>query len=187
MESDGSAAATSKKLARQRACPQCDENLVVSSFVEQDYVYGAGDSAIKLKVEIPVHSCNQCELTFTDWEAEEIKHDALCRHFGVLNPNEIRQLRKKHKMTRTAFAQFTGLGEATLSRWEKGVNIQSVSHDRYLRLLNNDEIMSKLRQIVSRVEASDQEKPDTIDLFPRLKNSEQLMIEQRLFELRASH
>ena len=29
----------------------------------------------------------------------------------------------------------TGLGEATLRRWETGAGIQSHRHDRYLRLL----------------------------------------------------
>lgn len=38
-------------------------------------------------------------------------------------------------MTRAVFAQVTGLGEATLNRWENGVKIQTLANDRYLRLL----------------------------------------------------
>ena len=38
-------------------------------------------------------------------------------------------------MSRAAFAKVTGLGEATLNRWENGLLIQNRANDRYLRLL----------------------------------------------------
>ena len=50
-------------------------------------------------------------------------------------------------MSRAAFAQVSGLGEASLNRWENGLAIQNHANDRYLRLLAHPEIMSRLRSI----------------------------------------
>ena len=47
-------------------------------------------------------------------------------------------------MTRARFAQVTGLGEASLNRWENGLTIQTHANDRYLRLLARPEIMQRL-------------------------------------------
>ena len=44
-------------------------------------------------------------------------------------------------MTRAAFTRVTGLGEATLNRWENGIMIQTLANDRYLRLLANPATM----------------------------------------------
>ena len=38
-------------------------------------------------------------------------------------------------MNRAEFARLSGLGEATLARWENGSVTQSRANDRYLRLL----------------------------------------------------
>ena len=53
----------------------------------------------------------------------------------MLTPWEIREIRKKHDLSRAAFAELTGLGAASLGRWETGALIQSLANDRYLRLL----------------------------------------------------
>ena len=74
---------------------------------------------------------------------------AVCQHLGVLSPNEIRSIRQSCRMSRSRFAQLTGLGEASLNRWENGLNIQSLAYDRYLRLLADPDTMSTLETIVS--------------------------------------
>ncbi|MXW06583.1 MAG: helix-turn-helix domain-containing protein [Gammaproteobacteria bacterium] len=159
---------------------------MTTSIQDYEYVYGTGESEVKLKVKIPVHSCLQCELQYTDWEAEEIKHNALCLHFGVLNPNQIKEMRERHGMSRSAFAQLTGLGEASLNRWEKGINIQNLAHDRFLRLLNDPTIFNHLKRTVANVEVKRQGMPDNVIPFPNIKNREKLEADQRGFKLRAS-
>ena len=121
---------------------------------EEDYIYGTGESEVKLRVEIPIHECKQCEMQFTDWIASEIQHNALCQHFGVLNPAQIKQLRKKHGMSRKAFAELTGFDHAYLKKLENGINIQKIAHDRFLRLLNDPTILNELKQIVEDIKES---------------------------------
>ena len=52
-------------------------------------------------------------------------------------------------MTRARFAQVTGLGEASLNRWENGLTIQTHANDRYLRLLARPEIMRQLQELMA--------------------------------------
>ena len=90
---------------------------------------------VELTVDVPVRRCEACDFEYLDDEAERLKHGAICRHLGVLSPDEIRHIRKELGMTRAKFAQVTGFGEASLNRWENGLTIQTHANDRYLRLL----------------------------------------------------
>ena len=114
------------------------------------YTYGTGESAIDLKVVLPVRRCDACDIEFLDEVSEDLKHTALCEHFGVLTPDEIRRIRELHGMTRARFAEVTGIGEASLNRWENALNIQTHAYDRYLRLLALPGIMQHLKEIVER-------------------------------------
>ncbi len=115
-------------------CPHCEGG--VETIMHNDvFRYGAGESAVDLAVILPVRRCSSCGVEFLDHEAERVKQEALCRHFGVLTPWEIREIRLRHGLSRAGFAKLTGLGEATLGRWEAGALIQTLANDRYLRLL----------------------------------------------------
>ena len=127
-------------------CPQC-EGVVETILHEATFRYGDGDTAVDIAVVLPVRRCRSCEFEFLDFEAERIKHEALCRHLGVLTPQEIRAIRERHGLSRAAFARLTGLGAATVARWETATLIQTIGNDRYLRLLASPEGMSVLRTI----------------------------------------
>jgi len=92
----------------------------------------------EIEVFLPVRRCGSCGFGFIDREGEDIRHEAVCRHLGVLAPKEIREIRKKHDMTRTEFASAAKLGEDSLRRWENGLLIQNEANDRYLRLLREE-------------------------------------------------
>ena len=118
------------------ACPQCGEKgAVTTSPYLYTFCYGSGEPTVDLTVELPLRRCSSCEFEFLDDEAERLEHEAICQHLGVLSPTEIERIRRSHDMTRAVFAQVTGLGEATLNRWENGIKIQTLANDRYLRLL----------------------------------------------------
>ena len=124
-------------------CPLCGGG-VATSWIHQAFDYGSGESAVELSVEVPVHRCDGCDFEFTDEIAERLRHQAVCEHLGVLPPVAIRRIRERHGLTRAQFAQVTGLGEASLNRWENGLNVQTHANDRYLRLLEIPEVMRRL-------------------------------------------
>lgn len=171
-------------------CPQCDGpvNTVVHQHVLQ---YGSGDSTIELNVNLPVRKCPACSFEFLDEEGESVKHEALCRHFGVLGPNEIRDIRRAYDLTRAQFAELTGLGEATLGRWENGTVIQTQANDRYLRLLAQPATFARLGAIVTSLSGdylgNFSEKPKAVEVrFPALRVTERLTRQQSAFRLRAA-
>ncbi len=129
-------------------CPQCNEYAVTTSWHPDVFIYGSGDSAATIAVDIPVRHCGSCGFEFLDQEAEDLRHAAVCRHLGILSPKEVRSIRESYGMTRARFAQTTGLGEATLNRWENGNVVQNLANDRYLRLLSMPGIMRELTQMV---------------------------------------
>lgn len=131
------------------ACPDCGAARVSTSRVQQDFAYGAGPDAVTLTATVPVRHCDACGFQFTDREAEEVRHEAVCLHLGVMSPRQIRQLRELHGYTQAAFAEVTKLGEATISRWERGAVVQNQAYDNYLYLLG---FADNLRRLGERTE-----------------------------------
>ena len=133
---------------REVLCFECDKP-TRTQWCEHTFTYGLGDDAADLTVEIPVRTCASCGFEFLEHEAETLKHEAVCAHLGVLSPKEIRGIRAMHRMSRAEFSRVTGLGEATLNRWENAILIQNTANDRYLRLVASPENMRRLKRLDS--------------------------------------
>ena len=131
------------------SCPMCGGEEITTAWNIQVFEYGTGEASVGLEVRVPVRRCGTCEFEYLDEEAERLKHIAICDHLGVLPPDEIRRAREDHGMSRAAFSHVSGLGEASLNRWENGLSIQNQANDRYLRLLARPEIMSRLQEFTA--------------------------------------
>jgi len=115
-------------------CPNCESNDVKTTLEHETFTYGEGASAAEVTADVPVRTCTNCSFQFTDGDAEEARHDAVCRHLNVLTPKEVLELRKRYDMSRAQFAELTRLGEASLARWENGLLIQNGANDQLLYL-----------------------------------------------------
>ena len=165
-------------------CPMCGDTGITTSWNRHAFDYGTGDSSVELTVSVPVRRCDACEFEYLDEAAERLKHEAVCRHLGVLPPAEIRRIREDLRMTRTRFAQVTRLGEASLNRWENGLTVQTQANDRYLRLLARPGIMRQLQELVA-IETSSQPAVATVgNPFRALEVTDALLKEQESFRLR---
>lgn len=129
------------------ACPLCGEKEVITYWDSFTFDYGSGESATKLTAEVPVRRCETCDFDYLDENAERLKHEAVCQHLKVLSPAEIQRVREEYGMTRVRFARVTGLGEASLHRWENGLSVQTYANDRYLRLLTHKDNMRRLEML----------------------------------------
>lgn len=128
-----------------RDCDQCGGNNVRSRIETQEFYYGPEETATLLSAEVPVWNCSTCDFSYTDGMAEEIRHESICRHLGVLTPNAIRELRRRHGMSQAELAELTGFGEASIKRWETGVVVQNTSADKFLRILHDPYVLNKLK------------------------------------------
>ena len=162
----------------RRRCAECG-SAVATSWHSHVFQYGSGASTVDLAVRVPVRRCSDCDFDYLDDEGERIKHEAICRHLNVLTPSEIRGIRKRYGLSRTAFAKITGVGEASLSRWENGIKVQTPANDRYLRLLAHPGILALL-QVVADVPPREASRAT----FRRIEISETLLQRQQSFTLR---
>jgi putative zinc finger/helix-turn-helix YgiT family protein len=129
-----------------RMCDQCGAHDVRMSLKEEQFFHGEGPDAVELRARVPVWACGQCEFAYTDGDADEARHEAVCHHLRVLPPAKIRSLRESYGLTQAEFARVTGFGIASIKRWETGALIQGQAANRLLRLLRDDRsIMTKLR------------------------------------------
>src|SRR5437660_1003519 len=89
------------------------------------------------RVEIPaltVPQCANCHAISIDDDADRQISAAFRCEARLLAPAEIRQGREQLGLTQKEFANLLGVGEATVSRWETGAQIQQRAMDRFLRL-----------------------------------------------------
>ena len=141
-------------------CGECGSKRVKTTWQSYKFPYGVGTDAVELSCEVPVRNCEDCDFTFIDIEAEYLCHEAICKHLGVMTPKKIKSLRELYKLTQAQFCEITKLGEATLSRWERGILVQNSAYDNYLYLLGFRENIDKLlnRREGSKLPALDIEK-----------------------------
>ena len=132
------------------ACSMCETPGLKTELVRNPFICGVGDDAAELVVDIPVHTCSRCQRSYTGKAAGIIEHEAVCRHLGLLTPSEIKDIRtSRDNMSQAAFAELTGLGEATIARWERGDVMQNRGNDRFLRMVQRDEGWRLLLQVVA--------------------------------------
>lgn len=146
---------TLQAVGPQRSCAQCGADAVDTVEQRHTFRYGSGEAAADLTVDLPVRRCAACGFEFLDRDSEAIKLERICEHLGVLSPSGIRRLRERYEMTQAEFADVTGLGTATLARWENGSMNHTRAYDRYMRLLEDPGVMRRLRKLVEPAVAAD--------------------------------
>ncbi|MEZ5401217.1 MAG: type II toxin-antitoxin system MqsA family antitoxin [Bryobacteraceae bacterium] len=133
-------------------CPACDSADVTTEFIEHPFHYGVGDDAVTLSCILPLRICNACGDRFIDAVGESVRHDAVCRHLGIMTPREIQELRLRFGLTQSAMSELTGIGVASLSRWECGASQQSMALNNYMFLIGFQDNLDRLRERSARQE-----------------------------------
>jgi putative zinc finger/helix-turn-helix YgiT family protein len=130
----------------RRVCDCCGAEGVSMTYQIEQFNYKAenGD-VVQLAARVPVWTCDACGDQYTDSQAEEIRHESVCRHLGRLTPGEIRELRDTFGYSQRDWAELTGFGIASIKRWETGALIQGAAQDRYMRLLRDDKNVAALK------------------------------------------
>lgn len=114
-------------------CPECESGRMTVQREMDEFQYGAGESAVTLSAYIPIHKCDDCGYEYVDEVGMQMRHAAVCKHLGLLTPAEIKEIRVKRMLSQKAFSELTGIGVASIARWETGSLLQNKSHDNLLR------------------------------------------------------
>ncbi len=130
-----------------RGCPACERTRMTLQEIEEKFDYGVGPNTFAVVANVPIYTCENCGTSFSDEVAEERRHDAVCHALGVMSPGEVRAIREGRRLSQAEFAALSGVGKASLGRWERGALIQNQSNDNLLRLLAFPENVARLRAI----------------------------------------
>ena len=139
-------------------CAVCGSGKVKVRWKKISFEHGTGKLAATIHANIPVHMCLDCDFKFTGPLADRICHEEVCRHLKVpspMRPEKLLALRKKLRLTQEQLAKVTGIGVASINRWEKGSFPQSPAMDGYLFLVglegNLQALLSRQQETVNAV------------------------------------
>ncbi len=168
-------------------CPSCGECNVYQTNEIEIFQYGQGKDKTDITVNVEVYHCKDCEFSFTDEKASDIRHEAVCRHLGVLSPKEVRAVREQYSLSQAEFSEVTKIGKASLARWETGFLVQNHANDNFIYLLTFPENFNRLKD---RDVSLSQDKSDTnhnvVPFRPRfrsIKDDDRILDEAKKFEL----
>lgn len=166
-------------------CAECGSENVTTSNEQYNFPYCVGDDSVELTACVPIRICTDCGFRYLDKTAEQLCHDAICEHLGVMKPIQIKALRDYYRLTQTEFSKITGLGEASLSRWERGIIIQNEAYDNYLYLLGFKENLQKIHRLKESTEKMEPsiEEPERPQ-FREIEVNEEVLQKQGCFKLR---
>jgi putative zinc finger/helix-turn-helix YgiT family protein len=99
-----------------------------------------------VSIEVSLYHCRECDSEFSTKELGDpykLAYNEYRRIKGMVQPEEIIDLRKKYDLTQKELSDLLGFGEITLSRYENG-SLQDVAHDKILRLAMDSKNLYKL-------------------------------------------
>jgi transcriptional regulator with XRE-family HTH domain len=115
-------------------------------------------------------------------------HEAVCAHLGIMPPRAVIEVRKQFGISRQDFSEVTKIGEASLSRWERGVGVQNAALDQLLYLLTFRENYVRLKAREPRAEIVAARarglEGGLLAQFPNLKNPQRDQTNATSFQLR---
>jgi putative zinc finger/helix-turn-helix YgiT family protein len=150
-------------------CPNCEQesDVEVVRTVEDLEIRGE-----HIKVEVEYYKCLSCGEEFEDPRSSRDPLEKAYREYrkrhGMIQPEEIRSLRKKYGLTQGEMADLLGWGATTLSRYENGA-LQDEAHEKTLRLAIDPRNLLKLVE----------ETPDALSEEKKNQIVEQLLAEER--------
>lgn len=124
-------------------CPNCEKESKIEFIRAKERIEVRGEP---VDVETEYSKCTECGEEFENtrgYDALEVAYRAYRMRHGMLQPEQIRDWRKKLNLTQKELSSLLGWGGATLSRYENGA-LQDEAHDKVLRLAMEPRNLLKL-------------------------------------------
>jgi putative zinc finger/helix-turn-helix YgiT family protein len=125
-------------------CPNCEKETELELIQSVQEIKVRGEL---IEVEVKYYKCKSCGEEFDDPHSDQDPLDKAYREYRrrhrMLQPEEIREYRKKFGLTQNETNLLLGWGGATLSRYENGA-LQDDTHEKALRLAMEPRNLLKL-------------------------------------------
>ena len=160
-------------------CPHCEKETKIELVRSVEEIEVRGDP---IKVKVEYYKCKNCGKEFEDPRSDGDPLDKAYREYrrrrGMMQPEDIRNFRKKYGLTQNEMSKILGWGGATLSRYENGA-LQDETHEKTMRLVADPRNL--LRLIEETPGALSEEKRET--LVKELKAAEERAFSfERIYE-----
>ncbi|MHB8484027.1 MAG: type II TA system antitoxin MqsA family protein [Nitrospiria bacterium] len=127
------------KEIREGICPICEDERKVEVGERMESLLVRGQS---IEFMATVERCKTCGEFFATSNEEEANFQKAYRLYrernGLLQPEEIRQIREKYEISQRTLGRLLGWGDVTIHRYESGA-IQDEAHNEVLLFLQNPE------------------------------------------------
>jgi putative zinc finger/helix-turn-helix YgiT family protein len=171
------------------SCPTCNIGKLHDKVITERFEFEVdGKTKNVIAENVPVSECDNaaCSERLSGPEAARLRHEAICRTFGLLTPREIQAIRERLGPSQERFAQLTGIGIATISRWERGRLLQNRALDNYLRLVGRGEENVRFLEERQHAEPLPEPPPNRIKgRFRNLGDQEAVELRKQRFDLNA--
>lgn len=115
-------------------CPICESRAAVVS-ENRELKLGRRE----VVVEHALYRCAKCgEAWYTPDQMDRVQRlaaEKVREDEGLLDPNEIREIRERFELSQADFETLLGFGPKTVGRWERGTVFQNQSSDTLLRVV----------------------------------------------------
>lgn len=115
-------------------CPNCEKTTKVESVRTREEIKVRGET---IEVYVEYYKCLKCLENFDDplseYDPLEKAYEEYRRRHDLLQPEQIKNYRKKLGLTQVEMAKILGWGTITLSRYENGC-LQDEAHEKAFRL-----------------------------------------------------
>lgn len=125
-------------------CPNCEKVTEIELITKIEEFDVRGE---KIPIEVQFFNCKDCNSNFENSKIEADPFEKAYKEYrhrhGMLQPEDIKNFRKKYGLTQTELGQILGWGGATLSRYENGA-LQDDVHEKILKLVLEPSNLLKL-------------------------------------------
>ena len=128
---------TKQQQSSSPKCPICQNGGLVRAQVERAFEYGVGDMRVPTSAPISVLLCDSCGSQIDTPETGRQMEDAGRRAVGMMVGDDFRSFREGLSLSLREMSRMTGIGTATLSRWESGRLRPNRSLDLLMQILRD--------------------------------------------------
>jgi putative zinc finger/helix-turn-helix YgiT family protein len=161
-------------------CPNCEKITPLELVKKEEEFKVHGES---IMVEVDYYHCLDCGEDFDSSKSAIDPFEVAYREYrsrkGMLQPEEIREIRTRLGLTQKEFSDLIGIGIATVNRYENGA-LQSEAHDHAIRLVLEPRYLLKTLYAKSEL-IGDTKRRKLLNIFMKEAESSYLEITKDLF------
>lgn len=123
-----------KNLRSNKACSECDDYYIETS---KNFEAPTPDDGVVIIPNFRVLQCKSCGDELIPSESLEQITKAIAEATEQLTAKELNDFLETYNLTQKEAAEILGLGEKTVHRWTKGIQVVSRSMGYYIRVLEH--------------------------------------------------